>query len=373
MAQMTMDTYYNVGFEGYMGVGPTPNRSFNLTVSLLDNENWVNWASPAGVSKVGILLYKIGDTTKYAVHKTAYLNVTYNGSQYLILSVERYDQITYSIPSSQTLEISYEESDWDFFGGFTVDDLKGAAMCFFVKDPSGMSGSAPNGTDYAAIKVGLTQYIRFNYTEVQERFASTIDGSNIYAKRAECDVDGNPIKSTYATKLELADKQDVLTAGENITIDSDGVISAAGGGGGSTYTAGTGINITNDVISVDSDSVAMKSDLPSEEEVEFEELDLDDYQKKLTEGTGISIDSDGVISADSSMATKSYVDTAVQGKANSATTLAGYGITDAYTKTQVDNALGDKQDALSDITDVKVVAALPASPVATVLYLIPEA
>lgn len=38
-------------------------------------------------------------------------------------------------------------------------------------------------------------------------------------------------------------------------------------------------------------------------------------------------------------ATKGYVDTAVQDKADSATTLSGYGITDAYTKTQVDSKL----------------------------------
>ena len=99
-------------------------------------------------------------------------------------------------------------------------------------------------------------------------------------------------------ELDLDDYQTKLTAGQGINIDSNGVISATGGGGGgSTYSAGQGIDITNDVISVDSDSVAMKSDLPSEEEVDFEELDLDDYQKKLTAGQGIEIDSDGTISA----------------------------------------------------------------------------
>lgn len=48
---------------------------------------------------------------------------------------------------------------------------------------------------------------------------------------------------------EVNGKQDELTAGENITIE-DNVISSTGGGGGSTYTAGTGIDITNNVISV---------------------------------------------------------------------------------------------------------------------------
>ncbi len=39
------------------------------------------------------------------------------------------------------------------------------------------------------------------------------------------------------------------------------------------------------------------------------------------------------------IATTAFVTTAVSGKANSATTLSGYGITDAYTKTEIDNKL----------------------------------
>ena len=67
---------------------------------------------------------------------------------------------------------------------------------------------------------------------------------------------------------------------------------AGGGGGGTTYTAGNGIDITNDVISVDN-TVALKTDIPvvtgfvtesevtalipEEEEVDFEELDLTSF------------------------------------------------------------------------------------------------
>ena len=46
----------------------------------------------------------------------------------------------------------------------------------------------------------------------------------------------------------LDEKQDQLIAGSGITI-SGNVISATGGGGGSTYSAGTNIDITNDIIS----------------------------------------------------------------------------------------------------------------------------
>lgn len=46
--------------------------------------------------------------------------------------------------------------------------------------------------------------------------------------------------------------------------------------------------------------------------------------------------------------------TALDGKADKATTLAGYGITDAYTKTEVDTALNGKQDSL-DTTQMEAV------------------
>lgn len=53
-----------------------------------------------------------------------------------------------------------------------------------------------------------------------------------------------------------------IIAGSNITITASGdsaVISSTGGGGGSTYTEGTGIDITSDVISIDDSVVATKT------------------------------------------------------------------------------------------------------------------
>ena len=57
---------------------------------------------------------------------------------------------------------------------------------------------------------------------------------------------------TIALDSDLAGKQDTLIAGQNITIQNN-VISATGGGGGTTYTAGDGIDITNGTISVSLD------------------------------------------------------------------------------------------------------------------------
>lgn len=55
----------------------------------------------------------------------------------------------------------------------------------------------------------------------------------------------------------------VKVDGTTITIDNNGVISSSGGG--SSYTAGTGIDITNDVISVDS-TVATQTDLEEKQD-----------------------------------------------------------------------------------------------------------
>ena len=103
-----------------------------------------------------------------------------------------------------------------------------------------------------------------------------------------------PDLSQYATQTDLAGKQDVLTAGSNITI-SGSTISATD----TTYSAGTGLSLSGNEFSVDSTVVAMKSDLPDlTDYVTDTELStiLQGYQEALTAGTNISI-SNGVISA----------------------------------------------------------------------------
>lgn len=110
---------------------------------------------------------------------------------------------------------------------------------------------------------------------------------------------------------KLADKQNKLTAGANITIDSNNVISATGGSGGS-YTAGDGIDITNNVISVglasNNSYLAFSNNKLT---LDYSTLGSSPYfrlllantstqnplQPKLTAGTNITIDSNNVISA----------------------------------------------------------------------------
>lgn len=80
-----------------------------------------------------------------------------------------------------------------------------------------------------------------------------------------------PYYTKSATDLLLADKQDKLTAGSNITIDSNNEISATN----TTYSAGTGLDLTGTTFSVDTTAI----------------------QPKLTAGSNITIDGNNEISA----------------------------------------------------------------------------
>lgn len=113
--------------------------------------------------------------------------------------------------------------------------------------------------------------------------------------------------------------QTAYKAGSNVTIsepDASGIrtISATGGGGGGTsYTAGTGINISGNEISV-ADTVAMKTDVTTA---------TSGKQDKLTAGTGITLTNNTVAIANT-VALKTDVTTAVSGKQDTLT--AGKGI-----------------------------------------------
>lgn len=64
--------------------------------------------------------------------------------------------------------------------------------------------------------------------------------------------------------------------------------------------------------------------------------------------------------------TKGQVDTALSGKANTATTLSGYGITNAYTKTEVEELLDDKADAATTLAGYQISDAYTKTEVDTI-------
>ena len=175
-------------------------------------------------------------------------------------------------------------------------------------------------------------------------FANTIDGNDIYAKRAECDAAGNDLSTTYATKSELPDGVPTVTSSDNNKVlkasYSGGVASyswqnESGGGGGGTqadwaesdptdpsyienkpvpktlvagtgititessteltvastnqlYSAGNGLTLNNATFAVDTSVVATQNDLST---------GLASKQGTLTAGANITIDANNEISA----------------------------------------------------------------------------
>ena len=91
--------------------------------------------------------------------------------------------------------------------------------------------------------------------------ATEIDANNFYLKTQtssstqiaaalQAKADASTTSSATQISDALAGKQNTLTAGTGISITND-VISVTGGGGGGSYTAGRGISISNDQISLD--------------------------------------------------------------------------------------------------------------------------
>ena len=94
----------------------------------------------------------------------------------------------------------------------------------------------------------------------------------------------------------LGHKQDTLTAGSNITIDSNNVISAVGQGG--AYTAGNGIDITNNVVSIDSTKVYTKEE--ADQKFVPRNIDFDDEDNPETYHFAVPTSYNGHIGIDAS-------------------------------------------------------------------------
>ena len=132
------------------------------------------------------------------------------------------------------------------------------------------TGEAQVQSDWDVTDSSSKAYIKNKPTipdaQVQSNWNETNTSSKAY-------IQNKPTIPNYTGASGVAINNDTITldnpiglvAGDNITIEVSGVsaiISAqGGGGGGTTYTAGTGIDITSDVISIDN-TVALKTDIP---------------------------------------------------------------------------------------------------------------
>ena len=132
-----------------------------------------------------------------------------------------------------------------------------------------------------------------NFNDIKHEIDQNVNTNGVQA------ITGAILNETLKDMIDEVDekKQDTLVAGQNITIQGN-VISATGGGSGTTYEAGHGIDINhenpNDVISVDTQELAGYG--LSNTDYQFS-INFDVVQSKLTPGSNIQISNQGVISA----------------------------------------------------------------------------
>lgn len=162
-------------------------------------------------------------------------------------------------------------------------------------------------------------------------FANTIDGNDIYAKRAECDAAGNTLSTTYATKSELPDGVPAVTSSD------DGKVLKA------SYTGGTGSFSWE----TESGGAQVQSDWTEDDSAEPSYIQNRPVVMGMVAGSNVTI-TEGVSSITIAAAVPS----------------AGNMLSTTNNVLNVTTTAG--------ITDIQQVNSLPASPVATVLYIIPE-
>ena len=192
----------------------------------------------------------------------------------------------------------------------------------------GLVSGHGNGTSYAFLEDAIVRVTYLGGVEVDNfKYYGASAGAYDGATRQYGDIfwlidETNKIVDFYVLMGQYARIQ--MTPAKRVTYSTGGTITQHTSC--TVYSSGTKNWANNS-------EIATKSDIP-------EGQDLSAYAKKATTLSGYGI---------TDAYTKTQVDTTVaslnssiDGKATKATTLSGYGITDAYTKTQVDSALSGK-------------------------------
>lgn len=184
------------------------------------------------------------------------------------------------------------------------------------------------------------------------------DKDNVYTK-----TETDNLLSDKANKNELNNKQDKLVSGTNIkTINGESVL---GSGNivtpNTTYTAGDGIDITNEIISVD-DTIALKSELPNMTNYYNKEEINTALNNKVDKINGKGLSTNDFTNEDKSKldgiqtgANKTIVDNALSNTSENPVqnkiVTAEFGLkadkSDTYTKNEVDNLIPDTSDFIT--------------------------
>ncbi len=152
-----------------------------------------------------------------------------------------------------------------------------------------------------------------------------------------------PIATNGGLKKNEDLELEVSVDNETIVINGEGELQAVGGGGGASYTAGNGIEIENNQISVDTDVVATKSDLP----------DMSDYATESELTAGLATKQDVIDDLSTIRSGAALGSTAVQPAA----------LNDYATTSALASGLAAKQDTISDLSTIRTGASAGATAV----------
>ena len=165
------------------------------------------------------------------------------------------------------LKVYFDNYDWvNYQSGYITQshlEMPRLSVHSIVGNYYGTSALLGNGTQENALKVAP-----ITISMLDPSFRAVVETQSDWTEddpTSAAYIQHKPDLSQFATQDELDGKQDTLIAGDNITIVDNRISSTATG---TTYTAGEGIDISNDEIAVDFDSV----------------------QHKLTAGSNITID-----------------------------------------------------------------------------------
>ena len=228
---------------------------------------------------------------------------------------------------------------------------------------STVEGKADKATDLAGY--GITN--AYTKTEVNGLLDAKADSTTVSA--LETEVEGKADKATSLSGYGITDaytKGEVdskLSAKADASTVSTLQTTVAGKADSATTLSGYGITDAYTKTEVDAKvssvykykgSVATESELPQSDQVIGDVYNIEDSGMNVAwDGTkwdelGSSVDLSAYMTTATANATFATI-TTVNGKADKATNLSGYGITDAYTKTEVDGLLDDKANAATTI------------------------
>ena len=381
----TFTNLYDNGTYGYMGIGPLPSRSIVMTLTAPTVAGSMYGLFCGNYSYWTLLAYDPADHTKYAVLNNTQLGTVYSpsSSQHMIVGSGGYA----GVPDEVTVTVPVEDSSaWTFYGGLA--SVAGCALCLHH---AGSTGSSPAGTDFVSIEQSKASW--FAYTNVPETMVNTIDGKRIYAQRAVCDQNGNPISSIPASTS--ADATKVLT------VDSSGNPGWAACGGVPSSTASD----VDKVLTVNALGTPEWATAPAGAVVlTYGTSTWSQFWAAYNSGKAI------VLKVNNANTTTGYLVTSISANAltnsvsfkfpENANTMKRYelnnnsvwntyadtvtGTLPAYSSSDDGKFLGVYMDQgmypavgwmkpfFTDVSDIQKVSALPANPVSNVMYCIPE-